>query len=159
MPRHALKSGVYISLAAILVVSVAHDAQPMPFSLDFPPFERIQDPAVWQPSPDMMIRLRPSTRNPTGRSQFIDADVFRATPGGHPISDTYDFTGLETERRPPITPVEPSRIHKTEPEDRGVKPRRRSNEVLHVGIKTLDNVVTAMKIFVENVSRILQALM
>ena len=94
-----------------------------------------------------------------GRSRFIDAEVFRATPGGRPISDAYDFTGLESERRAPITPVEPRRVRKTEPEDGGAKRRRRSNDVLHVGINTLDNVVTAMKIFVENVSRILQALM
>ena len=87
----------------------------------------------------------------------IDAHVFEATPGGRSISDTYDFAGLDPDVFAKIKPVKtknlPDEIDK--PPSRKLTPRPRANEVLELGSKTLGYIVMTTKIFVENLSLIL----
>ena len=120
---------------------------------------------------NQFVRLRPSTRNSISGMRSIDTNIFVATPGGRPISDAYDFAGVDPEEFAPITPVETKRMpiekkrmtSRRMPEPRSREtPRRktslppRPNEVLDLSVRTLDYVVLTTKAFVENLSQILK---
>ncbi len=104
-----------------------------------------------------LVRLRPSTRKSIGGMRSFDGDVFVATPGGRPISDAYDFAGVNPEVFAPIIPVQTKSIpvEKKKPMSRETPPPPRPNEVLDLGVRTLGYAVLTTKIFVENLSRIL----
>ena len=102
-----------------------------------------------------LVRLRPSTRRTDGRMGSIDAKIFTATPGGRPISDTYDFASLDPDSFAAIKPAKP----KKRPVENIKTPRRKitppPNEVLDLGVKALSYIVLTTKLFVENLSRTL----
>ena len=105
-----------------------------------------------------LVRLRASARNPGVGSRSIDADVFEATPGGRPISDTYDFAGLDPDAFAKIKPVEMKEmpVQAAKPPNRGMTPPPRPYEVLELGANTLGYIVMTTKIFFDNLSRILK---
>ena len=78
------------------------------------------------------------------------------TPGGRPISDAYDFAGVNPEVFAPITPVKTKSmpVERKKPASRETPPPPRPNEVLDLGVRTLGFVVLTTKIFVDNLSRI-----
>ncbi len=88
----------------------------------------------------------------------FDGDVFVATPGGRPISDAYDFAGVNPEVFAPITPVQTKSmpVEKKIPAARKTPPPPRPNEVLDLGVRTLGNVVLTTRFFVENLSQFLK---
>ena len=104
-----------------------------------------------------LIRLRPSTRNSIGGMRSFDRNVFVATPGGRPISDAYDFAGVNPEMFAPITPVKSKSmpVKKKKPASRETHSAPRPYEVLDLGVRTLGYVVLTTKIFVENFLRTL----
>ena len=107
---------------------------------------------------DQLVRLRPRSRIAIGGMRSIDANVFVATPGGRPISDAYDFAGVDPKRFAPVTPVKTKRapVEKKNPPSRKTKRPPRPTEVLDFSFRTLGYVVLTTKIFVENLSRILK---
>ncbi len=175
MRNSAFKSGIYLALTAAIVVCGANQAWTTPFRLDRLAFERIHQPTEQQASLDWMarlpdaptkaveeirlVRLRPSARTFKGRVNSIDADILVATPGGRPISDAYDFAGVDPGGFAPITPVEIKRQRTPEPPESETPEPIRSNEVLDLSVRTLDYVVLTTKIFVENISRFLMTLL
>ncbi len=104
------------------------------------------------------VRRRPTTRNSIGGMRSIDGDVFVATPGGRPISDAYDFAGVNPELFAPITPVQTKSmpVEKKIPAARKTPPPPRPNEVLDLGVRTLGYVVLTTRFFVENLSQFLK---
>jgi len=102
-----------------------------------------------------LVRLRPSARRTDGRMGSIDAKIFTATPGGRPISDTYDFASLDPDSFAAIKPTKP----KQPPIENIKTPKRKipppPNEVLDLGVKALSYIVLTTKLFVENLSRTL----
>ena len=110
---------------------------------------------------NQLVLLRPSSRNSIGGTRSIGANVFVATPGGQPISDTYDFAGVDPKKFAPVTPVKTKKT----PVEKKISPSRKSNrpprptEVLDLSVRALGYVVLTTKIFVANLSRILKKLL
>ena len=104
-----------------------------------------------------LVRIRPSARISIGGMRSFDRNVFVATPGGRPISDAYDFAGVNPEMFAPITPVKTKSmpVEKKKPASRETPSAPRPNEVLDLGVRTLGYVVLTTKIFVENFLRTL----
>jgi len=104
---------------------------------------------------DPLIRLRPSTNSTIVDKRPIDTKIFMATPGGRPISNTYDFAGLDPDAFAAINPAKP----KIPPVEKVITPKSKlapsANEVLDFGVNTLSNIVLTAKLFFENISQTL----
>ena len=132
------------------------------------------------------VQLRLSPRYSAARPRLADIGVLNATPASRPIADVYDSAGIGSGMRGRITPREvaprqrPTQITRRlgfvhsgsgsgsgtvevipsqRPEAPIREPERReqSNNALDLGIKTLDYVLLATRIIVENVSWFLQS--
>lgn len=155
-----VKFGVCFSLVAALAAAGTNEARATPLHPQPSVFERISTPSIGDDRMSSvdgrrLVRLRPSAGFGTGRARWVDAGVFEATPGGRPISDAYDFAGVEFERVARITPVDVKMIPAPEsPVGRSNTPRQ-SKKVWNVGLKTLDYMVLTTKNILESLSRIL----
>ncbi len=130
------------------------------------------------------VQFRLSPRYSAARPRLADIGVLNATPASRPIADVYDSAGIGSGMRGRITPREvaprqrPTQITRRlgsvqpgsgsgtvevipsqRPEAPIREPERReqSNKALDLGIKTLDYVLLATRIIVENVSWFLQS--
>lgn len=128
-----------------------------------------------------LIHLRPASPDVSTEKRLADVGALEATPGGRPIGDVYDFTGVSAVEPRPITPrttmrrirvpevrigsrpIEPPRTYRPlearqwnppePPLEREPEQPVPSNDALDLGIKTLDYVVMATRILVEFISR------
>lgn len=178
MRDNLIRSGLGISIALMAFVAVAGPevARTAPLGTD---------PAALGPSPDPMppragasdwldavtppsgrpadgaegppmVRLRLRAAPSKGSSNEVDSAVFGAPSRKHPITDVYDMTRVDTGKPAPITPVEIKQKRKPDPSVEKRDKAVRSPAVVGVGIKTLNYLVDATRIFVENLSRILR---